>query len=76
MRARSINRQVQSSVSAAIRLDVPPFVVMEYIGAQAGNFPRLLLEFVINLTNDISTSPVRLNGMKISHLWNTPRQVK
>lgn len=42
---------------------------------QAANFPRLLLEFVINLTNDISTSPVRLNGMKIPHLWNTPRQV-
>ncbi|CAN0139777.1 unnamed protein product, partial [Laminaria digitata] len=41
----------------------------------AGNFPRLLLEFVINLTNDISTSPVRLNGMKIPHLWNTPRQL-
>lgn len=43
---------------------------------KAASFPRLLLEFVINLTNDISTSPVKLNGMKIPHLWNTPRQVR
>lgn len=35
----------------------------------------MLLECVINLTNDISTSPIKLHGMRISHLWNTPRQV-
>lgn len=49
--------------------------VVALLCVQAASFPRLLLEFVINLTNDISTSPVRLNGMKIPHLWNTPRQV-
>lgn len=42
---------------------------------QTASFPRMLLECVINLTNDISTSPIKLHGMRISHLWNTPRQV-
>jgi Vacuolar-sorting-associated 13 protein C-terminal len=39
------------------------------------NLPRLLGQFAINLTNDISTSAVRLNGMEISHLCKTRRQL-
>ncbi|CAM9467202.1 unnamed protein product [Chrysoparadoxa australica] len=37
------------------------------------NFPRLLLEFVINLTNDINSSTVKLNALQFVHVWKTPQ---
>jgi vacuolar protein sorting-associated protein 13A/C len=39
------------------------------------NFPRLLAEFALNLTSDISPSPVKLNGMEISYLCKTQHQL-
>ncbi len=41
----------------------------------ASNFPRFLAEFAINLTNDISPSPVRLNGIEISDVCKTRDQL-
>ncbi len=41
----------------------------------ASNFPRFLAEFAINLTNDISPSPVRLNGMEICDVCKTLDQL-
>ncbi len=41
----------------------------------ASNFPRFLAEFAINLTNDISPSPVRLNGMEIFDVCKTRDQL-
>ncbi len=41
----------------------------------ASSFPRFLAEFAINLTNDISPSPVRLNGMEIFDVCKTCDQL-